>query len=101
MSAYGLIYGGDGDGRFAEFHRRMLRTNCVFRRSTVHRLFALTKSADPAGLLLRFVADNEPLFGELPKIHENSLFSERFAERLDEVWQWVQHCQHATNADKR
>jgi hypothetical protein len=77
----------------------MLRTNCVFRRSTVHRLFALAKSADPSKLLLRFVSDNEPLFVDLPTIHENSLFASKFRERLSEVWDWVSQCQRAANYD--
>ena len=47
LSAYSLIYG--------EFHRRLLETNCVFRRKTIQRLFALVKSPDPSQLLLRYV----------------------------------------------
>ena len=56
LSAYSLIYGeddNDGGTRFAEFHRRLLETNCVFRRKTIQRLFALVKSPDPSQLLLR------------------------------------------------
>ena len=59
LSAYSLIYGEDDDSsaggtRFAEFHRRLLETNCVFRRKTIQRLFALVKSPDPSQLLLRY-----------------------------------------------
>ena len=67
LSAYSLIYGEDDDDnnnnnnnnngggtRFAEFHRRLLETNCVFRRKTIQRLFALVKSPDPSQLLLRY-----------------------------------------------
>ena len=61
LSAYSLIYGEDNkDGtRFAEFHRRLLETNCVFRRKTIQRLFALVKSPDPSQLLLRYGIKSE------------------------------------------
>ena len=56
LSAYSLIYGeSKGSTRFGEFHRRLLETNCVFRRKTIQRLFALVKSPDPSQLLLRYI----------------------------------------------
>jgi four-jointed box protein 1 len=95
QDAYSLLYGNDGDAdnRFVRFHEVLLRSVCVFRRRTVNRLLALRKSPDPAHLLLRFIADNEPLFKELPKIYPNSIFVRHFPERLEQVWQWVKQCQ--------
>ena len=55
LSAYSLIYGNEDNTRFGEFHRRLLETNCVFRRKTIQRLFALVKSPDPSQLLLRYL----------------------------------------------
>ena len=37
----------------SEIHQMYLKTNCVFRRKTVRRLYALVKSPDPSQLLLR------------------------------------------------
>ena len=108
LDAYSLLYGDDADAdtnaennvagvgsenRFVRFHDVMLRTMCVFRKKTMNRLFALHKSPDPANLLLKFIADNEPLFSELPKIYPNSIFAKHFPERLEHVWQWVKQCQ--------
>ena len=99
LSAYSILYGESAarPSKFLGFHKRMLETTCVFRRKTISRLFAMHKSADPAGLLLRFVGDNEPLFAGLPKIHANAAFSEHFPERLNQVWKWVRQCQHEAN----
>ena len=105
LDAYSLLYEDPenddntsaGGARFRKFHQQMLESMCIFRRKTVHRLFALKKSLDPAQLLLEFVHVNEPLFAKLPKIHENSIFRQHFAERIDQVWNWIQKCQLRVN----
>jgi four-jointed box protein 1 len=98
LDAYSLLYDGSQNGaKFQNFHSQMLQTMCIFRKKTVHRLFALQKSIDPAQLLLRFVSDNEPLFNELPKIHPNSVFRQHFSQRIDQVWDWIRQCQLQVN----
>merc|ERR1719219_1522106 len=76
LDAYSLLYdpGNNDNNRFQKFHKQMLESMCIFRRKTVHRLFALKQSLDSAQLLLEFVHVNEPLFSKLPKIHANSIF---------------------------
>ena len=37
----------------SKIHDFLLKTNCVFRRKTIRRLYALVKSPDPSQLLLR------------------------------------------------
>ena len=94
MDAYSLLFDGTINGlKFQRFQSQMLQTMCVFRKKTVHRLFALKQSLDPAQLLLEFVSMNEPLFEKLPKIHPNSVFREHFSQRINEVWSWIQQCQ--------
>lgn len=56
------------------------------------RLFALHRSQSPSALLLRLVGRSEPAFAGLPTIHPNSVFSRHFAQRVAEVWEWVQEC---------
>lgn len=92
LAGYGVIH-LQKDRKMSRYLENMLKANCIFRRSTVQRLFALHKSARPAELLIQLTQTNEPLFQELPTIHENSIFVQHFAERLEQVWQWVQHCQ--------
>jgi four-jointed box protein 1 len=95
LDAYSLLYDetSANGSKFQRFHKKMLQTMCVFRKKTIHRLFALKQSMDPAQLLLEFVAMNEPLFEKLPKIHPNSVFREHFSQRINEVWSWIQECQ--------
>eukprot|EP00094_Tigriopus_californicus_P001619 TCALIF_01566-PA protein Name:"Similar to Fjx1 Four-jointed box protein 1 (Mus musculus)" AED:0.11 eAED:0.11 QI:0/0.66/0.5/1/0.66/0.5/4/214/472 len=92
LAGYGVIH-LQKDRKMSLYLEDLLKANCIFRRTTVQRLFALHKSAKPAELLIHLTQQNEPLFQELPTIHENSIFVQHFAERLEQVWQWVQHCQ--------
>jgi len=99
LDAYSLLYDNENSNgaRFLRFHTEMLQTLCIFRKKTIHRLFAMKKSLDPAQLLLEFVNVNEPLFQNLPKIHSNSIFRQHFSQRIQEVWNWVQECQLHVN----
>jgi len=100
LDAYSLLYDEENSNnglRFLKFHAEMLKSSCVFRKKTVHRLFTMKKSLDPAQLLLEFVNVNEPLFQNLPKIHSNSIFRQHFSARIQEVWNWIQECQLRVN----
>ena len=87
------------NGRMLQaFHQKMLETNCIFRKRTVERLYALYKSSNPAQLLLSFVSTDEPLFKKtLPTIHETSLFMQNFKDRLHMIWKWIKLCQLNSN----
>ena len=99
LDAYSLLYDDENNNgsRFRKFHTQMLKSSCLFRKKTVHRLFTMKKSLDPAQLLLEFVNVNEPLFQKLPKIHSNSIFRQHFSQRIQEVWNWIQECQLRVN----
>ena len=75
LSAYSLIYGDNP--RFGEFHRRLLETNCVFRRKTIQRLFALVKSPDPSQLLLRYVRKQSILHDDSRKEGPSCMYRAR------------------------
>lgn len=106
LDSYSLMYGPqdhvrqasgstsrvDG-GRFSEYHERALRSMCAFRRKTVERLKVLFNSPEPADLLLQFVQNNEPLFGQLPYTGEDATFRLHFRDRIRQAWNWIQQCQ--------
>ncbi len=97
LVAYSLIYEANGTSKFEVFHRRLLQTTCIFRRRTIERIAAIREAVaqsdtTAARLLLRLVETAEPLWASLPTVHEDSLFSLHFGERLDAVWRWVGQC---------
>ena len=83
---------------FQAFHQKMLETNCIFRKKTVKRLYALYKSPNPSQLLLSFVSTNEPLSKtRLPIIHKTSFFMQNFKNRVHMLWKWIKQCQLNSN----
>ena len=83
---------------FQAFHQEMLETNCIFRRKTVKRLYALYKSPNPSQLLLSFVSRNEPLFAaRMPTISKISFFMQHFKDRIHLLWKWIKLCQLNNN----
>lgn len=95
VDGYTLLY-GRGDPaqatRFAAFHRRLLRTMCVFRRTTVEAVLGLHAHHKPHELLVEFARKNEPLLPLLPNPLYHQLFLSRLTERLQEVRAWVGEC---------
>ena len=79
---------------FQAFHQKMVETNCIFRRKTVKRLYALYKSSNPSQLLLDLVSGNEPLFtARMPTVPETSFFMQHFKDRIHMLWKWIKLCQ--------
>ncbi len=96
LDAYELLYKGGEIGRkFEEFHRKMLRTFCLFRRSTVDRILELAAQSSPDEVLLRFASKAEPLLEKMPRTAEFKLFRGYFHTRLKEVATWIQTCQNS------
>lgn len=106
LDAYSLLYGppngGEGPAtttnnpivnRFVQFHQAMLRTMCVFRRSTVHRIAWLSQKTRPVRVLMDYLLKREPLFRRLPDVTRNSHFIGNFKKRLTEVRLHVERCQ--------
>lgn len=87
--------------RFVQFHRDMLRTMCVFRRSTVHRVDWLARRTRPVRVLMAALLRHEPQFRRLPDVSGNGHFARNFKRRLNEVRNHVAHCQSFYKSSKR
>ncbi|GIY46231.1 polyadenylate-binding protein 2-B [Caerostris darwini] len=82
LDSYSLLYGPAGqDGRFLAFHQQMLKTNCLFRRSTVERVQWLHQTQQAGRILLDLVGQLEPLFTPIERVEE---ISKRLQDRIAE-----------------
>ena len=102
LDAYNLLYPQFVDSeatkeanRFKNMHQDMLQTTCIFKRSTVDKIFGLYKNGDTVSLLNDFINRNEPFYGELPRSipGQDSAYRKHFQERVEEVWTWMKQCQ--------
>ncbi|GIY01843.1 four-jointed box protein 1 [Caerostris extrusa] len=90
LDSYSLLYGPAGqDGRFLAFHQQMLKTNCLFRRSTVERVQWLHQTQQAGRILLDLVGQLEPLFTPIERVEE---ISKRLQDRIAEVNSHIRHC---------
>jgi len=104
LDAYNLLYPQSADSwmkkeaaRFLRMHKDMLQTLCVFRRSTVNKVFSLYKQGDAVSLLSQFVSRNEPYFKEMMGYlqGQDKAWRKHFQERVEEVWTWMKQCQES------
>ncbi|MPC57468.1 Four-jointed box protein 1 [Portunus trituberculatus] len=95
VDGYSVLY-GNGDPtqatRFASFHRKLLRSMCLFRRTTIGAVLGLSAHPKPHELLVEFARDNEPLLYLLPDPLRHQPFLSRLSDRLQEVRAWVAEC---------
>lgn len=95
MDAYSLLYGTADpaqSARFHSFHNQMLKSVCVFRKSTMEAVLGLVNHPQPHNFLMKFVKEHEPLFSKLPDPLDNELFVKYFPQRLGEVHDWMVQC---------
>ncbi|XP_070570620.1 four-jointed box protein 1-like [Ptychodera flava] len=78
--------------RFISFHKQMLNSICIFRKSTIRNLNKLHFHGNPAEMLLSEVHRHEPLSDFLPKIPEKLKFHETMKSRISDVYDRVQLC---------
>jgi len=102
LDSYNLLYPQFEDSeakkegnRFKNMQRDMLQTTCIFKRSTVDKIFGLYKNGDTVSLLNDFINRNEPFYEELLRSipGQDSAFRKHFQERVVEVWTWMKQCQ--------
>ncbi|XP_076328830.1 uncharacterized protein LOC143235012 [Tachypleus tridentatus] len=95
LDSYSLLYGGangiNEESRFISFHKDMLSTMCIFRKSTTNHLFWLYRQQLPYSILLEFIKKFEPLFVRLPSVYLNKEFYRHFHERLREVFSYIKN----------
>ncbi|XP_068218991.1 uncharacterized protein [Palaemon carinicauda] len=95
IDAYALLYGTadpDQSNRFHLFHRQMLESMCIFRRSTMEVILGLHRHQEPHVFLVNFAKRHEPLFHLLPDPLQNPLFVKYFPVRVKEVHDWITSC---------
>ena len=94
LDSYELMYtGGESAVRFIDFHKLMLRSNCVFRESTVGRIRQLAESDDPASVLVEHTEHYDPLYRKLPGYSKGfKIFRANFHPRLKQILSWVESC---------
>lgn len=106
LDAYNLLYPEARDSRsrteaerFQRMHSDMLQTLCVFRRSTVNKVFSLYKHGDAVTLMENLVTRNEPVFkemmGYLQIQNKDRAWRRHFHQRVEEVWTWMKQCQES------
>ncbi|GAB6021411.1 Four-jointed box protein 1 [Chamberlinius hualienensis] len=97
LDAYSLLYSEEHPSqgeRFLNFHKLMLQTICVFRRSTVRQIRLFGGHSQPHKFLLDYVKQNEPLFYENEiDYNKYELFRRHFKHRIEEVNIWINQCQ--------
>lgn len=98
LDAYSLLYTPtqlqqqSQSGRFLSFHRDVLSTMCVFRRSTYERVKWLRDQSDPLKLLVDAILREDPLFASLRDISINKELGLHFRDRIDDVYRHMQTC---------
>lgn len=94
LDSYELMYNGGESGlRFINFHQRMLKSNCIFRRSTVGQIQQLADSDDPAYVLMKHTEHYDSLYHKLPVNSKCfKIFTAHFHIRLKEILDWAQSC---------
>lgn len=94
FDGYELMYHGAQTGlQFLGFHRRLLRSTCVFRRRTVARIRWLAAKQHPDRVLEEYANFREPLYRKLKETPETGLFRTYFRVRLKEVVDWIDYCE--------
>lgn len=95
MDAYTLLYSTADpiqSSRFHAFHKQMLESMCIFRRSTMEAVLGLHRHPEPHVVLVDFVKQHEALFHLLPDPLGNPLFVKYFPLRVKEVHDWISKC---------
>jgi four-jointed box protein 1 len=88
----GLLHGFRLLDKYEPYHRKLLDSLCVFRRSTVENLDRLGKEDDLSALFSRLVAKSHPDMADVfPALPEK--YSRILAERIQNVLKHVRRCE--------
>ena len=75
----------------------ILKSLCIFNKKMIINVQNLAEKKSPVDFLMDFLKESEPLYQEfedkifVPEVHR-LCFTSRFAERLNSVLLWVEHC---------
>ncbi|XP_061166823.1 four-jointed box protein 1-like [Saccostrea echinata] len=97
LDAYDLMYHKElGGSRFINFHQQMLKTFCIFQKTTVTAIQRLLKEDEPHFYLYNYAMSHDPVLQKvLPNYKSNLIqkwFQMWFQRRLAEVYKWINHC---------
>ncbi len=86
----GLVHGYRVLDLWERYHRLLLSSSCIFRRSTVRRLSELKRSGNSAKLLCELYRAREPLARELGSLSEEHALT--LQNRVDVVYKHIKQC---------
>lgn len=86
----GLVHGYRVLDLWERYHRLLLSSSCIFRRSTVRRLSELKRSGNSAKLLCELYREREPLARELGSLSEEHALT--LQNRIDLVYKHIKQC---------
>ncbi|XP_016147873.1 four-jointed box protein 1 [Sinocyclocheilus grahami] len=86
----GLVHGYRVLDLWERYHRLLLSSSCMFRRSTVRRISEMKRSGNSAKLLYELYRAREPLARELGSLSEEHALTLQY--RIDVVYKHIKQC---------
>ncbi|XP_026070777.1 four-jointed box protein 1-like [Carassius auratus] len=86
----GIVHGYRVLDLWERYHRLLLGSSCIFRRSTVRRISEMKRSGDSAKLLCELYRAREPLARELGSLSQEHALT--LQNRIDVVYKHIQQC---------
>nr|XP_054761776.1 four-jointed box protein 1-like [Lytechinus pictus] len=99
FNSYVVAYSKTNKGQMLGYHEELLRSFCLFRRSTFKSVHKLARLDDPFQALDNLVHENEPVIVQMEQERKSLMggVKERFKERLLDVVRWMDNCQSRFN----
>ena len=93
FDAYELLYMGKELGTdFINYHKKMLKSICIFRKDLIDKIRSLADNPFPDEVLFQYAWAREPVLSEISKPPQYYLFAKHFRRRLLDVLEWVNEC---------
>ena len=89
--------------RFENLAMDLLRTTCIFRRNTAHKVHSLHSYGDSLPSVLdSFISSKEPLYQELlsSAADKDTSYIKHFHKRVGKVSKWMKQCQEIIEGNK-
>lgn len=77
--------------KYNQYHEQLLRSLCIFRKSTVDRIISLYQSGDITQQIKDMFKSREPLANQFPFIPQQNLSV--LSQRLAQVYRQIIHCE--------
>ncbi|XP_030845387.1 four-jointed box protein 1 [Strongylocentrotus purpuratus] len=95
FNSYPVAYSKANKEQMQGYHEELLRSFCIFRRSTFKNVHGLARMEDPFNALDMAVHHNEPVTKMMEEVKKSFMvgLKERFKQRLLNVVHWMDECQ--------